>query len=484
MPKRRLEDTPGMHPSNPYRDNPPDFAALAELYPSLKPFVTIKTTGSKTQGTINFRDPMALRELTYCLLRRDFSIELDIPIDSLCPAVPNRVNYVCWIEDLMSNNSQGSIRGIDIGTGASCIYPLLGCTRNKNWKMVATDIDDRSISYATENVARNNLYHAVIVVKNTSSLIFPDPLFKEDDERYDFCMCNPPFYEDEQDIQDSLEDKEYLPSATCQGTPNEMITAGGEVQFVKQMIDESRQWQTRIRWYTSMLGKKDSMDKVAAYLKESKILNYTLTTFRQGRTSRWALAWSFGDEHASWASIQHTPKKMIKLAPPVTALSFNVADTTLKSAVNHATAILDRISVDYQVQNKDSFHGGKEPRVFRGSVRTNTWSRAARRALARKAKEQDGAADETATIERPGLSTPLAAMAFELRIFPPDDSRGPVSSSSTTASPANTLTMQMTWTVGQDRDLFESFFLHFRTNFLQRLGPSSSPSDSPINKSV
>src|ERR1700744_5412021 len=26
-------------------------------------------------------------ELTYCLLRNDFSIELDIPLDSLCPAV-------------------------------------------------------------------------------------------------------------------------------------------------------------------------------------------------------------------------------------------------------------------------------------------------------------------------------------------------------------------------------------------------------------
>lgn len=58
-------------------------------------------------------------------------------------------------------------------------------------------------------------------------------------DRYDFCMCNPPFYKDEQDIQDSLEGKEGQPSAICKGTTNEMITTGGEAQFVKQMVDES-----------------------------------------------------------------------------------------------------------------------------------------------------------------------------------------------------------------------------------------------------
>jgi 23S rRNA A1618 N6-methylase RlmF len=52
-------------------------------------------------------------------------------------------------------------------------------------------------------------------------------------------MCNPPFYKDEQDIQDSLEGKESQPSAVCKGTANEMITVGGETQFVKQMVDES-----------------------------------------------------------------------------------------------------------------------------------------------------------------------------------------------------------------------------------------------------
>jgi 23S rRNA A1618 N6-methylase RlmF len=58
-----------------------------------------------------------------------------IPDGQLCPTVPNRSNYIHWLEDLLSSNiipntiSSGSkVRGFDIGTGANCIYPLLGAS--------------------------------------------------------------------------------------------------------------------------------------------------------------------------------------------------------------------------------------------------------------------------------------------------------------------------------------------------------------------
>ena len=64
---------------------------------------------------------------------------------------------------------------------------------------------------------------------------------------YDFCLCNPPFYEDEQDIQESADAKEEQPFALCLGTTSEMITTGGEVQFVARMVDESLVLKSRIR---------------------------------------------------------------------------------------------------------------------------------------------------------------------------------------------------------------------------------------------
>lgn len=42
------------------------------------------------------------------------------------------------------------------GTGASCIYPLLGATMN-GWYFLATEVDDICFDYATKNVEQNNL---------------------------------------------------------------------------------------------------------------------------------------------------------------------------------------------------------------------------------------------------------------------------------------------------------------------------------------
>lgn len=43
-----------------------------------------------------------------------------------------------------------------IGTGATCIYPLLGATCN-GWTFLATEILPSSVECARENVQRNKL---------------------------------------------------------------------------------------------------------------------------------------------------------------------------------------------------------------------------------------------------------------------------------------------------------------------------------------
>ncbi|KAF8941905.1 hypothetical protein BGZ47_007069 [Haplosporangium gracile] len=479
MSKRKLVET-GMHPNNPYFNNPPDFVALAQLYPSLAPFVTVKssesskgTSGLETRGIINFQDPSALRELTYCLLKKDFSLNLEIPFDSLCPPIPNRLNYICWIEDLLDIDSTKDIHGIDIGTGASCIYPLLGCSRNKRWKMVATDIDDRSISFADSNVKRNHLDNAIRIIKNNSTDIFLAVLFKDPEQRYDFCMCNPPFYKDEQDIQDSLEGKEGQASAVCNGTTNEMITAGGETQFAKQMVDESIVHGQRIRWYTSMLGKRSSVDMVIAYLKEKKILNYTLTTFRQGRTSRWAIAWSHGNAHASRASMQHISNKMTKLTPPKTILSFQCEGSTVKTILHSIENLLDGLLIQYHSSATGSETESTMVRVLHCTTERNTWSRAARRALTRESAGKGGekSGSKTAKEVEGSVLTPVA-LEFDIRVSLTSQSTCPEMQSSSTSKSAAIPTqvshmIEFTWTVGEDRDLFESCFLHFRSKFPQ-----------------
>jgi 23S rRNA A1618 N6-methylase RlmF len=79
-----------------------------------------------------------------------------------------------------------------------------------------------------------------------------------------------------------------------------MVTRGGEVDFVKRMIDESLQLRDRIQWYTSMLGKLSSVSVLVETLIKQGNHNFAVTEFEQGsKTKRWAVAWSWGDRRPS-----------------------------------------------------------------------------------------------------------------------------------------------------------------------------------------
>ena len=102
-----------MHERNIY-NLPPDFIKLSEQYENFGKHVTVSSDG---KGHLNFKDPEAVRELTYTLLKHDFGLLLDIPLDRLIPTVPLRLNYILWIEDLLKECSleQEPVKGIDIG---------------------------------------------------------------------------------------------------------------------------------------------------------------------------------------------------------------------------------------------------------------------------------------------------------------------------------------------------------------------------------
>lgn len=93
----------------------------------------------------------------FILLNCLFGTDRWIPDGQLCPTIPNRSNYIHWIGDLLSSNlippirDSGSdaeklVRGFDIGTGANCIYPLLGASL-LGWSFVGS-----GTSYTIYNV--------------------------------------------------------------------------------------------------------------------------------------------------------------------------------------------------------------------------------------------------------------------------------------------------------------------------------------------
>ncbi|KAJ9489616.1 hypothetical protein VN97_g3633 [Penicillium thymicola] len=153
-----------------------DFAALA-----LQSRDFAKHLNKNNQ--LDFTDPAAVRQLTTTLLQQDFHLKVEIPEDRLCPPVPNRLNYILWLQDLLDSTAGGlhegydrdrDVFGLDIGTGCIGIYPLLGCATRPRWKFVATDIDSNNIRTSQHNVALNNLESRIQVVhSDPTGPLFP-----------------------------------------------------------------------------------------------------------------------------------------------------------------------------------------------------------------------------------------------------------------------------------------------------------------------
>ncbi|CAZ80176.1 unnamed protein product [Tuber melanosporum] len=354
------------------------------------------------------------RELTKCLLHRDFGLNLALPSDRLCPTVPNRfrLNYVLWIQDLLDStgnlendefDSTREVVGLDVGTGASCIYPLLGCALRDGWKFIATDIDGKSLEYARENVRRNkekvgDLDERIMVLDNS-----PDddifPVGKLGIEMLDFTMCNPPFYASIDDMLDSARQKDLPPSSACTGTTTEMVCPGGETSFVALMLNQSLQFCSILgfknTWYTSMLGKRSSVESLVPEIK-LHTQNYAITEFKQGSTRRWGVAWSFGDRRPCLAAARYESSQLRGLMPFPTEFEFDAAG--------------DVISVGW------------------GTVKGNVWSRAARRAKARG-------------LEMEGVSKGIV-LGFRVGVKEKED---------------QSVKVRIRWTRGTDSVLFESF---------------------------
>lgn len=62
-----------------------------------------------------------------------------------------------------------------------------------------------------------------------------------DGEKFDFCMCNPPFFE-------SMEEAGLNPKTSCGGTLEEMVCPGGEEAFISRIIQDSVELKQSIRY--------------------------------------------------------------------------------------------------------------------------------------------------------------------------------------------------------------------------------------------
>lgn len=290
-----------MHPRNRFRAGY-DVARLTAAHPPLAPFVVRNPRG---ESTIDFADPAAVLALNQALLKDAYGLQWSIPAGALCPPIPGRLDYVHHLADLLSGGDEAAIPHgptvaiLDIGAGASCIYPLLGASEH-GWRFVATDADQAAHRWARQIVRINRQVARLIEGRHQ-----PDPRacfahVTTAGERFAACMCNPPFHASAADAAaGSARKRRNLrlgPDAAALnfgGAPGELWCEGGEPGFIERLIVESASRPQLCFWFTTLVSKSAHLPRLRRALARTPATVVRTIDMAQGQKRSRILAWTF-----------------------------------------------------------------------------------------------------------------------------------------------------------------------------------------------
>jgi 23S rRNA (adenine1618-N6)-methyltransferase len=245
-----------LHPRNKFNKGY-DFGALIKINPNLEAFV------SKNQFdviTIDFSNPEGVKELNKALLFSYDKISVwDFPKENLCPPIPGRLDYIHYLADVIGDEE--NIKILDIGTGATCIYPLLGAAEY-DWNFVATDIDFKSLDTAQDIIHDNNLGSKIALRQQPDENNILKGILNNEDS-FTAVMCNPPFFKSAEEAQGANKRKnKNLGNNTIRnfsGSNNELWYVGGEKAFLHNYLYESSLFKDKSKWFTSLVSKKENI---------------------------------------------------------------------------------------------------------------------------------------------------------------------------------------------------------------------------------
>lgn len=293
-----------MHPRNRFRDGY-DFARLAQVSPTLRPFVAPNKYGDPS---IDYADPEAVKALNRALLKDAYGLTTwDIPPSYLCPPAPGRSDYLHSLADLLANGQERAIpRGhsvcvLDIGVGASCIYPLIGASEY-GWRFVGSEVDPVALRSATELAAGAGAVAALIEcrLQPVRTDCFKGVI--QPGEVFDLSMCNPPFHASAAEAAAGSERKRRNLGATgvrrnvsnFSGRAGELWCPGGELGFILRMIAQSAEMPDSCRWFTTLVSKSTHLPRLHEALKDADVASIQTIPVAQGQKESRILAWTFG----------------------------------------------------------------------------------------------------------------------------------------------------------------------------------------------
>ena len=343
---RSCDPARALHPRNAFQGSY-DFSRLCSMSPALRRHVIAGAASKGGRDTIDFADAAAVRALNAALLKADYGIaEWRLPEGKLCPPVPGRADYVHHLADALCDSAGGGpvpqgrqVVGLDIGTGASVIYPLLG-SASYGWRFIGTESDPESFASARSIAAANAALDIDVRFQSSTPRILSGML--GDDETVDFVMCNPPFFGSPDEFaaastrkqanlrlnarkrgssrrppsrrawqgrgrsggSGAARNDERPTSNNFAGGASELWCPGGEVAFVSDMALESQAYASRSLWFTSLVSRSENLKTIRQRLTRIEGIQSCRTIpMAQGQKASNILLWTFlkPGMHSQWA---------------------------------------------------------------------------------------------------------------------------------------------------------------------------------------
>lgn len=294
------------HPRNPHQGRY-KFGPLCKTTPALKSFLIHTAKGGQS---IDFSDESAVLCLNKALIAHYYKVsQWSIPAGYLCPPIPGRADYIHHLADLLAKSSKGKVprgsevRVLDIGTGANCIYPIIG-SQSYGWQFVATDIDPIAIKSVEKLIKLNPCLHGLVtpVLQKNSQAIFKGIIKKAD--RFDLTLCNPPFHASAAEalagnqrkvanLSKKGQQHTAVPKLNFGGKKNELWCPGGEIRFLKNMVSESKLYSQQVTWFSSLVSKGENVRPLKKLLEQLGATNIEVIKMSQGQKVSRLIAWSF-----------------------------------------------------------------------------------------------------------------------------------------------------------------------------------------------
>lgn len=301
-----------LHPRNKNRERY-DLKALVNVKPELNDHIVTNRYGVET---VDFANRAAVKLLNQALLHHYYGIESwEFPNENLCPPIPGRADYLHHVADILTENNSGilplgdKITCLDIGLGASCIYPVLGVTEY-GWYFIGSDIDSKSMASAQHIVNVNPSLSGKIEcrLQTNPENVFVGVLGK--DEKIDVTLCNPPFHTSKEDAQKGTRRKiknlsgknVKTPKLNFAGIDHELIFEGGEYAFINNMIRESEKFSKNCFWFSTLVSKQSNLKRIYKVLAEMDTTEIKEIAMGTGNKSSRIIAWSFlsSDRRKEW----------------------------------------------------------------------------------------------------------------------------------------------------------------------------------------